>query len=218
MPLHTRAYYYGLFAQDSWRVKPSLTLNYGLRWEVTSPWYEAQGQLETLVPGMQSKVFPGSPTGWVFPGDPGIPDSLAPVRHNNFAPRVGLAWSPSGKLFGGPGKTSIRASFGMFYTAFEDATGFNAVGDAPFGFWWSSPTAPLFLTPLHGPANRFRGETTFSSKVPFVQRLGQPYLEVLVGHVPLAVPMGVRHDMMAKSAFASEAIQGQLGGFGRTAL
>jgi hypothetical protein len=147
LPLHTRTYYYGLFAQDSWRVKPSLTVNYGLRWEVTSPWYEAQGQLETLVPGLQSKVFPGSPTGWVFPGDPGIPKSLAPVRHNNFAPRVGLAWSPSGKIFGGAGKTSIRASFGMFYTAFEDATGFNEVGDAPFGFWWASPTQPMFLTP-----------------------------------------------------------------------
>jgi hypothetical protein len=148
LPLHTRTYYYGLYAQDSWRVKPSLTFNYGLRWEVTSPWYEAQGQLETLVPGLQSKVFPGSPLGWVFPGDPGIPKSLAPVRHNNFAPRVGLAWSPSGKLFGGPGKTSLRASFGIYYTAFEDATGFNAVGDAPFGFWWASPTQPLFLTPF----------------------------------------------------------------------
>ncbi|HUJ22185.1 MAG TPA: carboxypeptidase regulatory-like domain-containing protein, partial [Bryobacteraceae bacterium] len=146
-PLHTRLYYYGLFAQDSWRATPSLTLNYGLRWEVSSPWYETQGQLETIVPGLQSKVFPGSPTGWVFPGDPGIPKTLAPVRRNNFAPRVGLAWSPSGRLFGGPGKTSIRASFGIFYTAFEDATGFNEVGDAPFGYFWSSPAPPLFATP-----------------------------------------------------------------------
>jgi hypothetical protein len=146
-PLHTRLYYYALFAQDSWRAKPSLTFNYGLRWEVSSPWYEAQGQLETIVPGLQSRVFPGSPTGWVFPGDPGIPKTLAPVRHNNFGPRVGLAWSPTGKLFGGAGKTSIRASFGIFYTAFEDATGFNEVGDAPFGYFWSSPTAPLFATP-----------------------------------------------------------------------
>ena len=70
------------------RVTPRLTLNYGLRYEVTTPWYEAQGQLETIVPGLQSKIFPGSPTGWVFPGDPGIPKTLAPVRHNNFAPRV----------------------------------------------------------------------------------------------------------------------------------
>jgi hypothetical protein len=153
-PLHTRTYYLGLYAEDSWRAISNLTLNYGLRWDVTSPWYEAQGQLETIVPGLQSKVFPGAPTGWVFPGDPGIPKSLAPVRWNNLAPRIGLAYSPNstggflGKLTGGPGKTSIRASFGIFYTAFENATGFNEVGDAPFGFFWSSPTPPLFTTPF----------------------------------------------------------------------
>lgn len=146
-PLHSRAYYYGLYAQDSWRLRPNLTLNYGLRYEVTSPWAEAQGQLETLVPGLQSKVFPGSPTGWVFPGDPGIPKTLAPVRHNNFAPRVGIAYAPSGGIFGAAGQTSIRASFGIFYTAFEDTTGFNEVGDAPFGYFWSNPAPPLFTTP-----------------------------------------------------------------------
>lgn len=146
-PLHTRGYYIGLYGQDSWRIRSDLTLNYGLRYEITTPWYEAQGQLETLVPGLQSKVFPGSPTGWVFPGDPGIPKTLASVRYDNFAPRVGIAWSPSGKLFGGPGKTSVRASFGMFYTAFEDTTGFNEVGDAPFGYYWSNPAPPLFATP-----------------------------------------------------------------------
>ena len=153
LPLHTRARYIGLYAQDSWRATSNLTLNYGLRWEVTSPWYETHGQLETIVPGLQSKLFPGSPTGWVFPGDPGIPQTLAPIRYNNFAPRVGLAYSPSvdggflGKLLGGPGKTSIRAGFGMFYTAFENATGFNEVGDAPFGNFYVSPVPPLFSTP-----------------------------------------------------------------------
>ena len=103
-----------------------------------------------MVPGLQSKVFPAAPTGWVFPSDPGIPKSLAPVRHNNFAPRIGLARAPSGKIFGGPGKTSIRASFGSFYTAFEDTTGFNEVGDAPFGYFWSNPAPPLFATPYIG--------------------------------------------------------------------
>jgi hypothetical protein len=171
-PLHTRTYYIGLYAQDSWRATSNLTLNYGLRWEVTSPWYEAQGQLETIVPGKQSQVFPGAPLGWVFPGDTGIPKSLAPVRWNNFAPRVGIAYAPSassgilGALLGGPGKTSIRASWGMFYTAFENATGFNEVGDAPFGYFWSSPTPPLFTEPFIDRATGFQEGQRFPVTFP----------------------------------------------------
>src|SRR6185437_5723667 len=67
-----------------------------------------------------------APTGWVVPGDPGIPSTLAPTRYNNFGPRIGIAYSPNfsdgflGKLTGGPGKTSIRAAFGIFYTSIED--------------------------------------------------------------------------------------------------
>ncbi len=154
LPLHTRSKYFALFAQDSWRARSNLTLNYGLRWEASEPWYEAQGQLETIVPGQQSVVFPGSPVGWVFPGDPGVPKTIAPTRWNNFAPRLGLAYAPNADkgplawLLGGPGKTSIRGSFGIYYTAFENATGFNEEGDAPFGFFWASPTPPLFTTPF----------------------------------------------------------------------
>ena len=56
--------------------------------------------------GQQSVVYPGAPQGLVFPGDPGIPATLAPTKWTNFAPRVGLAYSPSfsggllQKLFG----------------------------------------------------------------------------------------------------------------------
>lgn len=153
-PSYGRSRYIGLFAQDSWRVKPNLTLNYGLRWDVSRPWSEKYGQLETLVLGLNSTRFPGSPTGWVFPGDPGIPSTLAPTRYDNFAPRIGLAYSPSSDsgllkmLTGGPGKTSVRAGWGKFYSTFEGATNFNEIGDAPFGAFYGSPVPPQFVTPF----------------------------------------------------------------------
>jgi hypothetical protein len=139
-PSNGRSKYFGAYGQDSWRVRSNLTLNYGLRWDVSTPWSEQHNQLETIVPGLQSKVFPGSPPGWVFPGDPGIPSTLAPTRYNNFGPRVGLAYSPNAK-------TSIRAGYGVFFTAFEGSTNFNEIGDAPFGFFWVG-TAPSFSTPF----------------------------------------------------------------------
>ncbi len=153
-PSYGRSRYIGLFGQDSWRIKPNLTLNYGLRWDVSRPWSEKNGQLETLVLGLNSTRFPGSPTGWVFPGDPGIPSTLAPTRYDNFAPRIGLAYSPSSDsgiikaLTGGPGNTSVRAGWGKFYATFEGATNFNEIGDAPFGIFYGSPVPPEFKTPF----------------------------------------------------------------------
>ena len=138
-PSYGRSFYFGLFAQDSWRVRPNLTLNYGLRYDVSSPWWEKYNEIQTLIPGEQSVVFPGAPTGWVFPGDPHVPRTLAPTRWNNFAPRVGLAYSFGqhdgfvGNLLGKPGESSIRAGFTFSYAAFEGATDFNEIGDAPFG-------------------------------------------------------------------------------------
>jgi Carboxypeptidase regulatory-like domain/TonB dependent receptor-like, beta-barrel len=151
--LDTRSKYLGLYAQDSWRVTPNLTFNYGLRWEFSQPWYDTGGKLETLIPGEQSLLFPGAPTGWVVPGDPGVPSTLAPTQYHNFSPRLGLAYSPSAtsgwlaKLSGGPGKMSIRAGYGIFYTAIEDLTQFQEIGDAPYGLFYVSPAPPIFETP-----------------------------------------------------------------------
>jgi TonB dependent receptor len=152
--LDSRTRYGGAYAQDSWKVRPNLTLNLGLRWEVSMPWYDTQGKIQTFVPGEQSSVFPLSPKGLVFPGDPGIPKTLSPTRYNNFAPRLGMAYSPSfsdgalGKIFGGPGKTSIRAAFGMYYTSVEDLNLFYEVADAPFGLYWTSPVSVMFDQPF----------------------------------------------------------------------
>jgi hypothetical protein len=152
--LDSRTRYGGVFAQDTWKVKPNLTLNLGLRWEVSMPWYDTQGKIQTYNPGQQSTVFPLAPTGLVFPGDQGIPKTLAPTDYNNFAPRIGLAYSPGftdgtfGKIFGGPGKSSIRASFGMYYTSVEDLNLFYEVADAPFGLYWSTPAPVMFDEPF----------------------------------------------------------------------
>jgi hypothetical protein len=89
----------------------------------------------------------------VVPGDPGIPSTLAPTHYNNWAPRLGMAYSPGftdgvlKKIFGGPGKTSIRASFGIYYTSIEDLNLFYEVGDAPFGLYWTTPSSVLFEEP-----------------------------------------------------------------------
>jgi Carboxypeptidase regulatory-like domain len=154
LPLYTRAEYYGLFAQDSWRVRQNLTVNYGLRWDVTTPWWEKYNRMEALVPGRQSVVFPGSPVGWLVSGDPSIPRTVAPVQYGNVAPRIGFAYSPDPKggflqrLLGSGGKSSIRASFGIFYDDLEDYTNANGNGDAPYGLYWVSPTPPMFATPF----------------------------------------------------------------------
>ena len=138
-PSYGRSRYFGLYAQDSWHVRSNLTLNYGLRYDVSSPWWEKYNEIQTLIPGEQSVVFPGSPKGWVFPGDPRVPSTLAPTRYNNFGPRIGLAYSfgdydgALGKIFGKSGASSIRAGYTLAYTSFEGATDFNEIGDAPFG-------------------------------------------------------------------------------------
>ncbi len=147
--------YIGLYAQDSWRVARSLTFNYGLRWDRIEPWYEKYNQIATFVPGQQSVVFPGAPAGILYPTDPGVSRTLAPPGNRDFAPRIGLAYSPNAsggsilsKLWGGPGKTSIRASYGMFYTAIEALTIGVMSANAPYGTTYTSPAPPLFATPF----------------------------------------------------------------------
>jgi hypothetical protein len=138
---YLRNRYAGLYGQDSWQIRPNLTFNFGLRWDLLPPWREKYNQLQTLVPGQQSVVYPGAPQGLVFPGDPGVPDTLAPASQTNFAPRLGLAFSPDAK-------TSVRAGFGLFYTAFEGLSAGIMSANPPYGYDYDSFAPPLFATPF----------------------------------------------------------------------
>jgi hypothetical protein len=143
-----------LFAQDGWKLKPNVTLNYGLRWDLIPPWYEKYNQIETLVAGRQSVVFPGAPEGFLFPTDPGVPTTLSPTRWGNFSPRIGIAYSPNPekpllkKVLGGPGATSIRAGYGMFYTAFQALSAGIMYSIPPYGFNYVNSQQPLFAAPF----------------------------------------------------------------------
>jgi hypothetical protein len=151
---YNRNLYVAAFAQDSWKATSQLTLNYGVRWDRIRPWLEKYNQLQTLVEGEQSQVFPGAPQGLVFPGDPGVHDSLAPPR-NNFSPRAGIAYSPGpaggsllDKIIGPAGTTSIRLGYGMYYTAYEGLSAGIMSANPPYGYTYTSAAPPLFNSPF----------------------------------------------------------------------
>ena len=85
------------FIEDSYKVHPRLTLNYGLRYEPFIPFDQKGGRHNTWVPGVQSTVVPDAPKGILFPGDPGLPSRLTNSDLNNLAPRLGVAWDVTGE-------------------------------------------------------------------------------------------------------------------------
>jgi len=182
-----------LYAQDSWKIKPNLTLNYGLRWELTTPLADAGKKVQTFRPGQTTTIYPCelspisplfgagndctstgvTPVGLVVPGDKGVPNGLSNTYYKSFAPRIGMAWSPGaqdgflGKLFGGPGKTSIRAGFGIFYNPVEQLVLEQFSAEPPFG-----GSTFVFNTQFNTPFLGQDGATTFPN--PFNGILNPP--------------------------------------------
>lgn len=175
-----RATQFDLFAEDAWKLRPNLTLNYGLRWEWNTPQADAGKRIQAFRPGQATGIYPcvlsssdpllGSlgndcspqgpgrsvfPLGMVFPGDPGVPPGLTNNYLRAFAPRLGLAWSPNwsdgwlAKVSGGPGKSSVRVGWGMFYDSNEEFILGQLVAQPPFG--GSAYLSNIFLnTPFLG--------------------------------------------------------------------
>lgn len=146
------------FAQDSWRIRPDLTLNYGVRWDLMQYWYEKYNQMPTFSLGQQSQVFPTAPVGLVYPTDAGVPRTLVP-QANKFSPRLGIAWSPGktdgllGKIIGASGTTSIRSGYGIFYSVVQGQSLAFDLPQPPYGLSYTSPGPPLFATPFITAAN-----------------------------------------------------------------
>jgi hypothetical protein len=118
-----RSQTYGLFAQNDWKVRPNLTVNLGLRYEYFTPLKERRGRLSNLVFGSQ-----GLANSQVV-----VTDRLYEPDRNNFAPRLGFAWSP-GRLAGFETRDRLvlRGGFGIAYNRIPTVLFANTRGNPPF--------------------------------------------------------------------------------------
>jgi hypothetical protein len=129
------------YAQDNWKVTPDLTFNYGISWDAEQPNQDKQfdglGIVCFQISDTTSTVFPGGPPGLSYKGDPGCNEAGGvPTHFDHFAPRIGLAWSPSSGpsfLFGRPGAHdfSLRAGFGLYYNRDQEEQSLQNLTDPP---------------------------------------------------------------------------------------
>ncbi len=143
-----------LFLQDDIRLRRNVTLNLGLRWEPSLAWTSEDKELSTFRPGVQSTLFPNMPPSLLYPGDQGLPDSIAGNRLSNFAPRVGIAWDVRGN-----GKTAIRVSYGTYMMPFTRSISLNR-------FAYIQPFA-LDVTISGGDTNNIFAQAPFNGVNPY---------------------------------------------------
>ena len=113
---YNRQYYSSIYAQDTWKITPRLTVNYGVRWEPYTAPFNKYGQFSHFDQGLfnqnsTSMVYTKAPAGLAFPGDAGYGcgNSLNCASYAKFFPRIGLVWDPQGN-----GKMTVRAAYGIF--------------------------------------------------------------------------------------------------------
>jgi hypothetical protein len=95
-----------------------VTLNLGVRYDLPFPYTEIKNRQTLWIPGRQSTVMPNAPEGLLYPGDKGVPAGLIPTEKTAFAPRVGLAWDPTGS-----GKWLVTSAYGIFYEPYYTGQG-----------------------------------------------------------------------------------------------
>ncbi len=155
-PQDGHGWIYAGYAQDEFRPLANLTVNAGLRYEVSVPFVDVNDALNSFRPGQQSQRFPQAPLGLVYPGDAGVPRGTYETDKNNVSPRLGLAWDPTGT-----GRSSLRAAWGIFYDALAGQGDFfqNGVLAPPFTPLLEVNTPPAALT-LRNPLTAVTGGAT----------------------------------------------------------
>ena len=137
VPRHFRNHEYEFYGQDEWRVKPNFTFTYGLRYSILQPPYETTGTQVAPTLSLNdwfNQRSIAAANGQVYDpmigfGLSGQANGKAPYwayDYKDFAPRIAFAYSPqaesgwSRRLWGGQGKTSIRAGYGMYFDHFGE--------------------------------------------------------------------------------------------------
>ena len=150
-PDDLRQWIMSFYAQDTFKISPKFTLNYGLRWEPTFPDPDkylrgSAFSMAGFLAGQRSTVYPNAPAGTFFPGDPGIPDATWNGHMANFAPRVGVVWNPHGD-----GRDTLRVGGSILYDVTETWFDERKTTNAPIGTNLDTPN------PIGGLSNPWLG-------------------------------------------------------------
>ncbi|MEK7754254.1 MAG: carboxypeptidase regulatory-like domain-containing protein [Acidobacteriota bacterium] len=150
-PTSLQQHYLAGFIQEDWKLSPRLTLNFGFRWELETPYterydrasygFDSQARLPVQVPGMDLRG------GLLFAGVNGNPRRQGNLDRNNFGPRFGFAFSPASR-------TVIRGGYGLFYSAQAMNSSFRgqvAVFDAETSYLGSIDRGATMYTTLENP-------------------------------------------------------------------
>ncbi len=158
---HLRTRSYNSYAQDEYRVADKLTLSFGVRYEYNSPGVDAQDR---------ANVYDAATRSLVRVGTNGVPRSGYHSDLNNWAPRVGLAWTLGGS-------TVVRAGYGVYYDQSALATSEGLYFNAPFfDLKIYFPIQGLPLT-LDNPFPSFFPVPVPSSALAFQRDLSTPYMQ-----------------------------------------
>ena len=160
---HLRTHSDYFFAEDTFRVRPDLTLSLGIRYEYNAPPVDAQNR---------ANVFDVTTQSLVQVGTSGVPRSGYEPDRNNWAPRVGVAWSPGNRT------RVFRAGYGIDYDQGALATGEGLYFNPPyfnFQVYFPLPTQLLFVNdpfpqsfPVPYPSSALAFQRNF--RTPYVQQ------------------------------------------------
>ena len=206
--LDNRTRYGGLYGQDSWKAAPSLTINYGLRWDIARPWSDVYGRLTTPVPGAQSVKFPNSPWATWFRE---IREFRAPSTQFGGRTLDHVLVSP-GRPPAACGARQARPVFVRLTVsttwAPADNGNFGILGDAPWGLYWASPQQTEFANPY---VTRSTGVSQ-GQHFPFTYPQGPgPFPNFKFGNLlPLYVPGYYNHNKTMGAQHFNFSLQRQL--------
>jgi len=135
------------YGQDTYKVSRSVTLNYGLRYELPTPYTEIHNRQTLWIPGRQSTVMPSAPADLLYPGDKGVPAGLIPTDKKAFAPRIGIAIDPTGSQ-----NWLVTSSYAMFYEPYYTGQGgpLQSPISAPPYLQTPQVSLPNFTDPFNG--------------------------------------------------------------------
>jgi Carboxypeptidase regulatory-like domain/TonB dependent receptor len=185
-----RGHSFNAYAQDTYKLNRRVTLNYGLRYELPSPYTEIHNRQTLWIPGRQSTVIPSAPAGLLYPGDKGVPAGLIPTDKKAFAPRFGIAIDPTGSA-----KWLVTSAYGIFYEPYYTGQG---------GPLQSPISAPPYLqTPQVGLAFNFNFADPFNGNPPIAGQFATPLTNLTLSpNLPL--PYTQDWDLNVQHSFSKD--------------